>query len=254
MFRLNAFLKTGTIDCSVLDGCDNNEDEDDGSEWHNNLSLTLTAFWPLATDGVAVIDEDEDDRSEWHNNPFTLHSYLTIDGVVVIDEDNDKDHDEWHNNTYTRGAYSYVATDGDVSIDDDDADADDGSGWQNNPYTRGAHSCLTTDSVVSSDDGDDHDDGDDDDGDDADDDDRSEWQNNPYIRGAYSYLATGVPLELHDMLRQPLPSIHVGIQLRTPPSQQPYVSVHTHQRPPPQYGLTSFARNNVDTVDECACS
>ena len=42
-----------------------------------------------------------------------------------------------------------------------------------------------------------------------DDDDRSEWHNNPYTRGAYSYLATGVPLELHDMLRQPLPSTQV---------------------------------------------
>ena len=211
------------------------------------LSLTLTAFWPLATDGVAVIDEDEDDyevdRSEWHNNPFTLHSYLTTDSVAVTDEDNDKDDDECHNNTYTRGAYSYLATNSVVSSDDDDDDGDGGGGGGGGGG-----------------DGDDDvdDDGDDDegdyDGDDGDDDDRSEWQNNPYIRGAYSYLATGVPLELHDVLRQPLPFIHVSIQLRTPPPRQPYVSVHTHQRPPPRSGLTSFAGNNEDIVDACVCS
>ena len=158
-----------------------------GPSGTTTLSLTLTAFWPLATDGVAVIDEDEDedDRSEWHNNPFTLHSYLTTDSVVISDDDDDD-----------RGGGG-----GDDDVDDDGDD-----------------------------------DGGDYDGDDADDDDRSEWQNNPYIRGANSYLATGVPLELHDVLRQPLPSIHVSMQLRTPPPQQPYVSVHTHQRPPPRCG------------------
>ena len=77
-----------------------------GPSGTTTLSLTLTAFWPLATDGVAVIDEDEDededDRSEWHNNPFTLHSYLTTDGVAVIDKDEDEDdRSEWHNNPFT---------------------------------------------------------------------------------------------------------------------------------------------------------
>ena len=107
-------------------------------------------------------------------------------GVVTDDDDefdDDDDRSEWHNNHYTREAYSYLATDGAVI----GGGGGDGDGH----------------------DDDDDDDHDDDDDDDNEDDDRSEWHNNPYTRGAYSYLATGVPLELHDMLRQPLPSTQV---------------------------------------------
>ncbi|XP_076460595.1 spermine oxidase-like [Babylonia areolata] len=35
---------------------------------------------------------------------------------------------------------------------------------------------------------------------------RTGWYSNPYTRGAYSFLATGVPLELHEVLSLPLPS------------------------------------------------
>ena len=91
--------------------------------------------------------------------------------------------------------FSYLATDVVFDDDDDDDDDDDGrSELHNNPYTRGAYSYLATVVVVV-----------------VDDDDRSEWHTNPYTRGAYSYLATGVPLELYDVLRQPLPSLRVGL-------------------------------------------
>ncbi|KAK7109976.1 hypothetical protein V1264_013921 [Littorina saxatilis] len=40
---------------------------------------------------------------------------------------------------------------------------------------------------------------------------RSEWFSNPYTRGAYSYLATGVPLNLHDVISHPLPNSQVPV-------------------------------------------
>lgn len=40
---------------------------------------------------------------------------------------------------------------------------------------------------------------------------RSTWKSNPFTRGSYSYLAAGVDINLHDTLRQPVPTPEVNV-------------------------------------------